>query len=73
MVYSAHRQFQARTVQLHDEVQRTHRTRVDPLGSVIVSDAENVVDLVRELEASEPDRAPIAAGCMSSPWLPEAG
>ena len=65
LVYSPHKQLQARTVQLHDELARQHRTRIDPMGSVIVADAANAVQFVREVETSEPDRAPIAAFSVS--------
>lgn len=61
LVYTAHDEFQARTVTLHDEILAEDRVRLDPLVSVIVSDAPDVAGAVGSYLASEPERPPIIA------------
>jgi hypothetical protein len=61
LVYSPYKQFDARAVQLHDAVVTTHRLRLDPIGSIVVSDDLAVASVLREVEAAEPDHPPMAA------------
>jgi AAA-like domain len=61
MVYSPFEEFQARSIELLDALASTERVRLDPLGSVLISDAPNVRDAVREYLATDSDRAPIVA------------
>ncbi len=61
LVYAAFPQLQARTVELHDYVVNSNRVRLDPLGSIIVSDASNTRAFIRSFLMSESDRPPIVA------------
>lgn len=59
--YAPFPQFQARTIKLHDEVFAEDRTRLDPVGTVLVSDDPNTAHAVREYLLSDPERPPIVA------------
>jgi len=59
MVYAPFSDFQARTVQLHDEILNRYRGRLDPLGSIIVTDAQDTSSRLEEFLLKEPERAPI--------------
>lgn len=61
MVYAPFPKFQARTLKLHDAVLNEDRTRLDPVGSVLVSDDPETAGAVREYLVSEPERPPIVA------------
>jgi len=41
-VYAPFAEFQVRTIEVHDEMLAKKRSRLDPLGSVIISDAANM-------------------------------
>ena len=61
LVYSPYEKFQARTVQLHDTILAEDRVRLDPVGSIIVSDSPNVRNELHDIVGSEPERPPILA------------
>ena len=61
LVYSPHRDFQIRTLTIHDEILAANRDRLDPLGSVIVADAPDVRDFLGHALGKEEQRAPIVA------------
>jgi hypothetical protein len=61
MVYSPFPQFQARALELHDALARIERVRLDPLGSIVVSDDPNVHAFVQEILRRDPERPPIVA------------
>lgn len=59
LVYAPFPEFQARTLQLHDEILDNDRVRLDTLGSIIVSDAADTRDAVRNLIENDPERLPV--------------
>lgn len=61
LVYSPYPQFQARTIKLHDEVYLGERTRLDPLGTIIVGDDPATAEKIQEYIATDQERAPIVA------------
>ncbi len=61
MVYAPFPTFQARTLKLHDAVLSEDRVRLDPAGSVLISDDPNTSNAVRDYLVSEPERTPIVA------------
>jgi len=60
-IYAPFDRFQARTIKLHDEVIASDRTRLDPLGSVVVSDDPKTYSVVSDYLVSNPERPPIVA------------
>lgn len=61
LVYAPFADFQARTLILHDEILLSDRTRLDPLGSIIISDDPDTASVVQDFLAREPERPPIVA------------
>jgi hypothetical protein len=59
LVYAPYQEFQARSLKLHDEVLASDRLRLDPVGSVLVTDDPNTSEGVRRFLVSEPERPPI--------------
>lgn len=59
VVYAPFADFQARTLQLHDEIRDSDRVRLDSLGSIIVSDDPKTGEAVRNLIESDPERLPV--------------
>ena len=60
-VYAPFAEFQSRTIEVHDEMLQKKRSRLDPLGTVIISDAENTKAFINSYLMQEPERAPIVA------------
>lgn len=65
VAYAPFRKFQARTIKLHDLVVREDRTRLDPVGTVLISDDPSTNAAVREYLISDPERPPIVALTLS--------
>ncbi len=61
LVYSPYAPFHARAIELHDAIATTDRVRLDPMASIIVSDAANVKEFIRQFMSKDPGRAPIVA------------
>lgn len=61
VVYSPFSDFQARTISLHDEIAAENQVRLDPLGSMIIGDADSTYDAVQEYLIRDPERPPIVA------------
>lgn len=59
--YAPSPEFQARTIKLHDQIVREDRTRLDPVGTIIISDDPKTRDKFHEYLLSEPERPPIVA------------
>ena len=59
LVYAPFSEFQARTIQLHDQVIGTDRARLDPIGSIVVCDSPATSAAVQDYLVREPERAPI--------------
>lgn len=59
LLYSPHRDFQARTLKLHDKLLAQSRERLDPSGSVIVSEAADAKTKLGDMMAKNAERAPI--------------
>jgi hypothetical protein len=61
VVYSPHKEFQARGLELHDSLMEIQRARLDPALSVIVSDDPKVRARVTSLLTSDREHAPVLA------------
>src|SRR5436309_7729602 len=61
VAYAPFPQFQARTIKVHDDVVAEDRIRLDPVGTVLVSDDPRTTAAVREYLLSDPERPPIVA------------
>lgn len=61
VAYAPFPEFQARTIKLHDDIVAEDRTRLDPVGTVLVSDDPRTGAAVREYLLSDPERPPIVA------------
>jgi hypothetical protein len=59
--YSPYQELQARTLKLHDEVLAGDKIRLDPMGSLLVSDDPNTIKIVRSFVEADPERPPIVA------------
>jgi len=59
--YAPFPELQARTIKLHDRKISDDRTRIDPIGSILICDDSNTRAAVREYLVSEPERPPIVA------------
>lgn len=59
LAYAPYPELQARALKLHDEVIASDRLRLDPIGSVLVSDDPQTSEIVRGFLVSEPERPPI--------------
>jgi Novel STAND NTPase 1 len=59
VAYSPFPEFQARTVKLHDQVFAEDRTRLDPIGSIIVCDDPTTKAAVANYVLTDPERPPI--------------
>lgn len=61
VAYAPFPQFQARTIKVHDDIVAEDRTRLDPVGTILVSDDPRTATAVREYLLSDPERPPIVA------------
>ena len=61
LAYAPFPEFQARTVKLHDEAYSEDRIRLDPIGTILVTDDPATSSRVGDFVKSEPERAPIVA------------
>ncbi len=61
LVYAPYAEFQARTMEIHDDVLASNRGRLDPLGSVIVAGAHNTRSFIDSYLIREPERSAIVA------------
>jgi hypothetical protein len=59
LVYSPHKELQARDVDFHDFLLHSDRSRLDPLGSIVVSAAPNMNAFLADFLAKDKDRPPI--------------
>jgi hypothetical protein len=59
--YAPFPEFQARTIKLHDRIVQEDRTRLDPVGTILIADDPNTTAKVREYLLSEPERPPVVA------------
>jgi hypothetical protein len=59
--YAPFPEFQARTIRLHDRIVQEDRIRLDPVGTILVSDDPETGAKVRAYLLSEPERPPIVA------------
>jgi hypothetical protein len=57
--YAPFQELQARAVALHDEVLNVDRARLDPMGSVLVSDDQETKRRLADIVSTEPERPPI--------------
>lgn len=61
LVYAPYSSFQARTINLHDAVFEEDRVRLDPMGSIIITDDPNTREKVNAHVQGDPDRAPVVS------------
>lgn len=61
VVYSPFDELHARAIILHDEIVAQNKTRLDPIGTIVLCRATNTREAVRSILDSEPERAPIVA------------
>ena len=61
LAYAPYPSLQARTLKLHDEVTARDKLRLDPMGSVLVSDDPETTAKVRSFVETDPERPPIVA------------
>jgi len=61
IAYAPYKDFQARTIILHDLLVQEDRTRLDPVGTILIADDPQTSAKVREYLLSEPERPPIIA------------
>lgn len=61
LAYAPYPRLQARTLKLHDEVTAGDKLRLDPMGSVLVTDDPDTTGNVRSFVETDPERPPIVA------------
>jgi hypothetical protein len=61
LVYAPHTEFQARTIKLLDDVVSEDRTRIEPLGTILVSDDPNTMEVVKQYCDTDLERPPIVS------------
>jgi hypothetical protein len=61
VAYAPDPEFQARTLKVHDLVVSEDRTRLDPVGTILIGDDPDTARKVREYLVAEPERPPIVA------------
>lgn len=61
VVHNPRRPFQPRTIEALDAIVAANRTRVDPIGSIVVSGDPNVRAVLGSITAGDRERAPIVA------------
>jgi hypothetical protein len=61
VVYAPYPEFQARTIKLHDQVVSEDKLRLDPVGTMIISDDPRTSDAVHDYIVADPERPPIVA------------
>jgi hypothetical protein len=61
VAYAPYPEFQARTMKVHDLVAAEDRTRLDPVGTILIGDDPETARKVREYLVSDPERPPIVA------------
>ena len=59
LAYSPYEELQARSIVLHDEVAATYRERLDPLGSLLVTNAPSHASVVEDYRDAAPERPPL--------------
>jgi hypothetical protein len=61
LAYAPYPNLQARTLKLHDEIITRDKLRLDPMGSLLVTDDPNTTGAVRSFVETDPERPPIVA------------
>lgn len=61
LAYAPYPELQARTLKLHDEVVAGDKLRLDPMGSLLVTDDPETTATLRRFVETDPERPPIVA------------